>query len=752
MRVIEEQTMDVAPDRFAELLTLIDRHWGFTELRPLQEPAMKAVLERRDSLVVMPTGGGKSLCYQAPALLCEREPTLVVSPLISLMKDQVDALRAAGVSARHIDSTLSDAQRVQTFNELRAGTVRLLFVSPERLLVPNFLTFIQSLGVRTFAIDEAHCISHWGHDFRQEYRQLRTLRQHFPNATFHGYTATATERVRLDIADQLGLRNPAILVGNFDRPNLVYRVVPRGKHLEQVVEVVKRHAGEAGIIYCIRRKDVDELTQALQAMNIEARPYHAGMTSEDRKSVQEAFRAEKCNLIVATVAFGMGIDRSNVRFVLHSGMPKSIEHYQQESGRAGRDGLEAECAMLYSGRDFMLWKFILEKSAEENQADADFLPAAMAQVEEMNSYCRSAVCRHRLLVEHFGQPFAPENCQACDMCLGEVDIETESQETARKILSCVARVQERFGIGHVVAVLRGEETEKIARYGHEKLSTFGLLKEHKQANVRDWVSQMIGLGLLDQAGDEYPVLKLNPISWEVLRNERQVQLRKSASRSASRRARVEEDAWQGVDRELCEMLRRWRRETADARSMPPFAIFHDSTLRELARVRPSSKPKMRAVYGIGDAKLDAFGDDVLRIIGEYCAAIGLARDAGEAPLRKMRDNEGARSVAEEIAVPLFRNAASLDEVVRATARKLGTVADYLVGFIKRERPASIDVWVPDEIQQRIIAAARKHGSAFLRPIFEELQETVSYEMIKISLAFHSIQLFAFEPGSRLSKQ
>lgn len=734
--------MSAVSDRFPDLLALIDRHWGFKELRPLQEKAMQAVLEPRDSLVVLPTGGGKSLCYQAPALLFERETTVVISPLISLMKDQVDSLRAAGVAARHIDSSLTDAQRVETFNELRAGSVRLLFVSPERMLAPNFIAFIQGLGVRTFAIDEAHCISHWGHDFRQDYRQLRTLRQQFPNATFHGYTATATQRVRQDIVDQLGLRNPAVLVGNFDRPNLVYRVIPRRKQLEQVVEAINRHAGEAGIIYCIRRKDVDELTQALVAMNIQARPYHAGMLPEDRKSVQEAFRAEKCDLIVATVAFGMGIDRSNVRYVLHAGMPKTIEHYQQESGRAGRDGLEAECALLYSGRDFMTWRMMLEKSAEENNADANFLPASMDHLEQMNSYCRSAVCRHRLLVEHFGQEFVKENCQACDMCLGEVEVEPHSQDTARKILSCVARVGERFGVAHVVAVLRGEESEKIARYGHDKLSTFGLLKEFTQKNVRDWTFQLVGLGVLDQTDDEYPILKLNPQSWEVLRNERQVQICKTALRSRSRKANVEADAWEGVDRDLAEELRRWRRQTAEEKNLPPFAIFHDSTLRELARVRPSTLQRMRSVYGIGDAKLTAFGEEILRIIDRHCEANATSRDQGSAAVPRPA-NDDTRSMAEEMAVPLFRNGASIEEVMQATARKLGTVVDYLCAFIGREPPASIDPWVPPDIQERVIAAAHKHGTRFLRPIFDELEKVVSYEFIKITLAFFAHQLTTF---------
>ena len=551
------------PDRFRELSALIDRCWGFKQLRPLQEQAMRAVLERRDSLVVLPTGGGKSLCFQAPALSRPRETTIIVSPLIALMKDQVDSLRAADLPARHIDSTLSDFDRLEIFRELRAGNIRLLFVSPERLVKPNFQHILNQIGVRTYAIDEAHCISHWGHDFRPEYRQLRNVREAFPEAAFHAYTATATEQVRDDIVVQLGLRSPEVLVGNFDRPNLAYRVIPRKSMIAQVTEVIRRHQGEAGIIYCIRRKDVDQLTTDLQAMDIRALPYHAGMMPLERKRTQEAFRAEKCDLIVATVAFGMGIDRSNVRFVLHTGSPKSIEHYQQEAGRAGRDGLEAECILFYSARDFFLWKMIMEKSAQENPVDADFLPNAMAHLGQMEAYCRSAKCRHRALVEHFGQEFESENCRACDMCLGEVDIEPDSQNIARKIISCVARVKESYGVGYVVAVLRGEDNDKIKRNGHHGLSTFGLMKETSAVQIRDWTHQLIGMGHLAQTTSQYPILKLTSTSWEVLRNELQVQIRQTSSRKSSRASRSEEVSWDGVDRDLCEQLRRWRRETAE---------------------------------------------------------------------------------------------------------------------------------------------------------------------------------------------
>ena len=721
--------MTAEPDRFPELLTLVDRHWGFKKLRPQQEQAMRAVLRRRDSLVVLPTGGGKSLCFQAPALLNGNETTVVVSPLIALMKDQVDGLKAAGVVARHIDSSLTDAERLLTFNELRANRVRLLFISPERLAMPNFQQFLQQLGVRTFAIDEAHCISHWGHDFRPEYRQLSTLRNLFPAATFHGYTATATEQVRADIVAQLGLRDPEILVGNFDRPNLCYRVVPRTRMLDQIVEVLKRHKGEAGIIYCLRRKDVDTVSADLRALGYQPLPYHAGMTPEDRKAAQERFRAEKCDLIVATVAFGMGIDRSNVRFVLHAGMPKSIEHYQQEAGRAGRDGLEAECVLLYSGSDIITWKSILGKSAAENNVDPNFLPNALAHVEEISGYCRGVTCRHRVLVEHFGQEFTKSNCQACDLCLGEVDLEPNSQDIARKILSCVARVKESFGVGHVISVLRGDDSEKITRRGHHQLSTYGLLKECSQPQLNDWTYQLVNLGVLDQIGDDYPILKLNASSWEVMRNERQVQLRLTAKRSKSRKTQTEDEAWEGVDRDLAEQLRGWRRQTAEARGWPPFAVFSDHTLRDLARVRPTNLENLREVHGIGDAKLQSFGAELIAIISKSCKEKGISSDQVTRSARQTTTKEISPNALAYFAH--FRRGATIDEVAAASNRSVGTIVKYLCNFIEVERPANVDVWAPPDVYRRVLDVAAANNEPFLRPIYEALGEQVSYDTIRI---------------------
>ena len=599
----------------SRLLELIDKHWGYTTLRPLQQDAMLAALSSRDSLVVMPTGGGKSLCYQAPALLGDGV-TVVVSPLISLMKDQVDGLRECGVAAAQMNSSRSSQENRDVEREIFAKRLQLLFVSPERLAMTGFRDMLRRAGVKTFAIDEAHCISHWGHDFRPEYRQLRTIRDEFPEASMHAYTATATPEVRRDIALQLGLRDPLVLVGDFDRPNLTYRVLPRQDETKQVLDVIERHRGEAGIIYCPRRKDVDSLTEKLKKRGHDAVAYHAGLDPADRHDAQERFSSEKCDLVVATVAFGMGIDRSNVRFVLHTAMPKSIEHYQQESGRAGRDGLEAECVLLYSGADLMLWRSMLFNDVNDRE-HADSL---LKHLNDMDRYCSGAKCRHRALVEYFGQPFASDDCRACDICLGETEEVADALVVAQKIVSCVVRVRESWGVSHVVGVLRGEDTEKIRERQHDQLSTYALLKGHSRHDVREWVYQLVAQGFLMQTDGEYPVLRCGPRAREVLRGHADVRLRQPAvhkrDAGAPKHERTPVVTDGPYDRALFEALRVWRREEAQERGVPPYVIFSDKTLRELARLRPSTRYELRGVYGIGDAKLEAFGDAVLRV----CAA------------------------------------------------------------------------------------------------------------------------------------
>ena len=586
----------------------ISQYWGYHSFRPLQKEAMDAVLAGRDSIVVLPTGGGKSLCFQAPAVI-HSGVALVVSPLISLMKDQVDTLVGNGVPAALFNSSLTASEKSDVIAGLRQGRYKLLYVSPERLVgegSESFHAMLSSIEISFVAVDEAHCISQWGHDFRPEYRQLGRLRQLLPGIGLHAFTATATARVRRDIAAQLGLDNPMEFVGSFDRPNLIYRAVPRAALKKQLIDVLARHRREAGIVYCTSRREVDALAAWLSEIGHTALPYHAGLSDAERNRHQDAFLSERADIIVATVAFGMGIDRSNVRFVVHAGAPRSLEHYQQESGRAGRDGLEAECLLIYSPADFMKGRAMLEQNGELNDG-------SRALLREMERYASSVGCRHRHLSEYFGDRYEKDGCGACDYCLNELEPSPDPVVLARKILSCVARVGQRFGATHVASVLRGQASEQVVARGHDRLSTFGLLPDAGNAEVRGYIEQLIGADLLQQSDGVYPVVALTRKGLELLKDPasapglalaRQRVPRKGAPKPQSR---VEAESWHNVDRDLFERLRSVRLEIARSRGVPPYVIFHDATLREMARLRPTSIDALLAVKGVGARKADDLG-------------------------------------------------------------------------------------------------------------------------------------------------
>jgi ATP-dependent DNA helicase RecQ len=606
----------------ADVLATIRRYWGYSELRPLQEEAMRAGLDGRDSLVVMPTGGGKSLCYQVPADLAQRTD-IVVSPLISLMKDQVDGLRECGYAAAALYSGMPLHAVQETEEQVAAGRYRLVFVAPERLLTARFIQLIAPLKVRAFAIDEAHCISQWGHDFRPEYRQMAELKTRFPQASVHAYTATATQRVRADIIEQLGLQKPIVLVGTFDRPNLLYRIIPRIDARAQVLEVLRRHPGQAAIVYCLSRNDTESMAEALKANGLRAACYHAGMEADARRHTQEAFSSEALDVVAATVAFGMGIDRSDVRCVIHAAMPKSIEHYQQETGRAGRDGLEAECVLLYSGADVLRWESLIEKSAAESNAATESIAAARELLGQMRRLCTGVHCRHRDLSEYFGQEYSKPHCGACDVCFGEVEGLTDATLTAQKILSCVARAGQQFGAEHIVDVLLGAQTERVRRWRHEKLTTYALMKGTDRKSVTNMIYQLLDAGLLERTGDDRPILKLNDASWSVLRSQRTVQLLQPKTKV--RKSRFEEESWNNVDGDLFESLRSLRRELATERGVPAYLLFSDATLRDMARVKPASAAALLGIRGVGERKLADLGQRFLDHIASYCRANDIAQ-------------------------------------------------------------------------------------------------------------------------------
>ncbi|MEM9354167.1 MAG: DNA helicase RecQ [Planctomycetota bacterium] len=599
----------------------VQTHWGYDAFRPLQEQAIESVLAGRDSVVVLPTGGGKSLCFQAPAV-CMPGVAVVLSPLIALMKDQIDALREIGVDAAAFNSTLSWDEKKIVVDQMRDGELKLLYLAPETLLAGEMLSVLASVDVSLFAIDEAHCVSSWGHDFRPEYRGLRVLKERFPNVGVHAYTATATERVRADIAEQLELSDPQLLVGSFDRPNLEYRVERRNGGLRQVIEVINRHPDESGIVYCITRKEVEKTAAALKADGRRVAPYHAGLEPAQRQRAQDAFLAERIDTIVATVAFGMGIDKSNVRYVVHTGMPKSLEAYQQESGRAGRDGLEAECCLFYSPADVMKWKRLIQPT----ETGYDEALAALAGIER---FCSTLRCRHQLLAEHFGQSLDQDNCGACDYCLGELDEVDDPLTLSQKILSCVVRLDQRYGGDYNALVLTGSREKRILENGHDELSTYGLLGEHPRQAVRDWLEQLVGQGCAEKYG-EYNLVALTDLGRDVLRGDHTPRLLKPSPKaerrsSSSRKPSAEAD-WAGVDRDLFEALRALRKEIASEKGVPAYIVFGDATLRDLARRRPSTEETFLAAQGVGRKKWRDYGERFLGAITAHCQQMGLAVD------------------------------------------------------------------------------------------------------------------------------
>lgn len=595
-----------------ELLPLLKRYFGFSSFRPLQEEIVRDALAGKDVFALLPTGGGKSLCFQLPAMT-RPGLTVVVSPLIALMKDQVDSLQASGIAATFLNSTLDSSEARSRLRGLHQGEFRLLYVAPERLMLSGFLSDLQRWQPRLLAIDEAHCISEWGHDFRPEYRQLSQLRELFPAAPLMALTATATDRVRKDIVSQLRLRDPKCYVASFNRPNLAYRVVAKKKPFEQLLDFIQQRPKESGIVYCQARKTAEALAQKLTMEGVRAKPYHAGLDAEERNRNQELFLRDEARVICATIAFGMGINKPNVRFIVHYDLPKNIEGYYQETGRAGRDGLPSECLLLFSAGDVIKQlRFIDEKPPREREI-------AREQLDLMVHYAESANCRRRELLHYFSETFEPESCDACDNCLTPRET-YDGTIPAQKLLSCVYRVRQQsgfdFGINQIVEVLTGADTDNVRKWGHQRVSTYGIGNEHSRAEWKAIARQLLRLGLLSQARDRFSVLSLTTEGLALLKERKKLTLMKPVAvpdKKARRKGEID------CDEELFDVLRRLRKQLADERGVPPYIVFSDVSLRYMAREYPRDSKDFAKISGVGESKLRQFGDSFLAAIAEYLA-------------------------------------------------------------------------------------------------------------------------------------
>lgn len=699
----------------------LKHYFGYDSFRLGQREVIEAALAGQDLLVIMPTGGGKSICFQLPALL-KPGVMVVVSPLIALMQDQVTALQVNQVAATYLNSSLSPSETRDREGQLLRGEVKLLYVAPERLFNPGFLGLLSQVkarvGLSAFTIDEAHCVSEWGHDFRPEYRRLAELRDRYPDVPMMALTATATDRVRQDMLHQLRLRDPFVHLASFNRPNLYYEVRPKHRNLyDEVLQYVQTNEG-SGIIYCASRRQVDELTAKLQRDGVTALPYHAGLKDRDRFNNQTRFLRDDVQVMVATVAFGMGINKPDVRFVIHHDLPRNIESYYQEAGRAGRDGEAAACILYFAPKDIRTIDWMIEQKV--NPATGEPLEQeqriARQQLRQVIDYAEGTVCRRTIQLSYFGEPF-PGNCGNCDNCRNPKPLEDWTID-AQKFLSCVARCQERFGMNHIIEVLRGSRGQRVLQKGHDKLSTYGIGKDKTADSWKHLSRTLLQQGLMDETTDGYPVLKLNARSWEVLRKQQSVYVA-VAAQSADLDQRRETRASANADA-LFQKLRTLRKQLADERAIAPYMVFADSTLKAMAQQQPQTLTEFAAISGVGSRKLIQYGD---KFIAEICAF----RDEQNASHRPQQ------TLSETLAatLALYQQGLNLAEIAQQRGIKATTVMTHLTELIELGEPISIDGWIDTEKQQTIRKAIAQVGALSLSLLREALGEAYSYDEIKL---------------------
>ena len=708
---------------FQSLEKALKHYFGYDSFRPGQRQIVEQALQNQDLLIVMPTGGGKSLCFQLPALL-KPGLTVVVSPLISLMQDQVDALQDNGIGATFLNSSLNNWQVRHREEAILHNKVKLLYIAPERLVSERFLPFLDlvqhQIGLNAFAIDEAHCVSEWGHDFRPEYRQLKLVRQRYRDIPIMALTATATERVRQDIIEQLTLRQPSIHIASFNRQNLYYEVRPKPKNsYTELLLQIKQEKG-SGIIYCLSRRAVDELAFKLQHDGIKALPYHAGLSDEERAENQTRFIRDDVQVMVATIAFGMGINKPDVRFVIHHDIPRNLEGYYQEAGRAGRDGEPARCTIFFSFGDIKKIEWGIDQKPDPQEQ-----MIARQQLRRVIDYAEGTECRRTIQLSYFGELF-PGNCGNCDNCTSAKPVEDWTTE-AMKFLSCVARCKERFGMNYIIDVLRGSRSQKVLQNKHDELSTYGIGKDKTAQEWKVLARSLLHQGILDQTADGYAVLKLNALSWEVMRRQRPVSIVVPATTTPT----LEENNLKKAGFELLfEQLRKLRKQIADEQSVPPYVIFHDSTLKLMAQVQPETLEQFGLLSGVGNRKLTQYGERFLAEIAAYRQEqrLQVAKEIDQKPT--------SPSYTQLTTLDFYQQGLTIAEIAQKRNLQPNTIMTHLAELLEMGKTVELDRIISPDNQQVIIRAIKEIGAAnALKPIYEYLGERFSYGEIRLVRAW-----------------
>ncbi len=718
---------------------ILQQYFGYSNFRLEQANAVENVIAKKDTFVLMPTGGGKSLCYQVPALVLDGT-SIVISPLIALMKDQVDALRVNGISAAFINSSMSSFEQNETLSQLKNGKLKLLYVAPEKLSSENgaFLEMLKDVNISLFAVDEAHCVSHWGHDFRPDYLFLNGIKNQFPNVPIIALTASADDITRKDIIKQLNLQNPLVLISSFDRANIKYFVQPKQSVLQNIIQYLNEHPNDSGIIYCLSRKGTEEMANKLKENGINSAYYHAGLLSAERAKVQEDFLKDKTRVMVATIAFGMGIDKSNVRFVMHADLPKNIESYYQETGRAGRDGLPSEAILFYSNGDVMKLKnfAMIENNAEQSEL-------MLQKLKQMSDFAEMQKCRRQYLMEYFGEKHNG-NCNSCDYCLSEFEV-WDATTDAQKLLSAIFRLKERYGKNLIIDFLRGSKGAKITDF-MRSLPTYGVGNNHGKDYWQNLIRQMLIKGFLSESDDEFSVLKLNDVSREILFKGKKVTCKQVKEQAKAVVIQETETHYSPQEMEanldLFAELKTLRREQAEKENVPPYVIFSDATLVELSTYFPQTKEELSEISGFGAFKIEKYGEIFLSAIVAFCRKSNLRSKISEKKPKKQREPKKTKSTSSETfetTFQLYKKNYSVDEIANQRNLSINTIQNHLVRFVESGEIKPAELMDTNKIEP-IIEIAKTQTIPSLRAIKEELGEDFSYFEIHVAIAYNKSQM------------